>query len=56
MLLHEFLERSAERLADKEALVCQGQRLSFGEIDRRSSSLGNALIDEGLRRHDRAAI
>ncbi|MFC1944968.1 AMP-binding protein [Chloroflexota bacterium] len=56
MLLNRFLEDSADRYTDKEALVCQGQRLCYAEIEGQANALGNALVAGGLRRQDRAAV
>lgn len=56
MLLNEFLEQSAERLPDKVALVYQGKRFTYSEIDKSSNSLANALISQGLKKQNRAAI
>lgn len=55
-LLHEYLDRTARRLPRKTALVCEGRRWSYGEIDAQSSSLARSLIDRGLRRQDRVVI
>ena len=56
MLLNEFLERSAEAFPDKEALVSGKRRLSFSEVELQANSIANGLLEEGLQRHDRAAI
>jgi acyl-CoA synthetase (AMP-forming)/AMP-acid ligase II len=56
MLLNEFLEKSAELYPNKIALVFQDQRLTFTQIDNAANSLSNALIDEGFRRQDKAAV
>ena len=56
MLLNEFLEKSAELYPDKVSLICQEQRLTYIEIDSAANSLGNALIDEGFQKQDRAIV
>ena len=56
MLVNEFLENSAEKSPDKTALVCGGERLSFSDIEKRSNSFGNALLDGHVERQDRVAI
>lgn len=56
MLVNEFLEESAKRLPEKVALVCQGKRFTYSEIDKASNSLANALVSMGLERQDRVAI
>src|SRR6185369_14614415 len=56
MLVHHFLEHSAERLPDKEALVCGGQRLTYAAVEERANRLAHALRAYGLRPGDRAAV
>ena len=56
MLVHHFLEHSAERFPDKSALICGDQRLTYSMIDIMSNRLASALVDMGLRRQDRVAI
>jgi long-chain acyl-CoA synthetase len=56
MLVQDFLHHSAQRLPDKVALVCDGQRLTYAEIDLMANRLANALIGHGVRRGDRVAI
>ena len=53
MLVQEFLENSADRLPGKVALVCDGQRLTYSEIETRANRLANALRMHGLERGDR---
>lgn len=55
-LVQEFLEHSAERLPDKVALICEGRRLTYAELDRMGNRLANALIAGGFERGDRLAI
>ncbi len=56
MLVHEFLTRSASRLPKKVALVCNGRRLTYAQLDEMSDRLGNALALGGVKRGDRVAI
>lgn len=56
MLVHEFLEGSASRFPDKVALICEGQRLTFLEMEGLANRLSNALIEAGFQRQDRGAI
>jgi amino acid adenylation domain-containing protein len=56
MLVHEFLTRTAARLPDKIALVCDQRRLTYGELDAMSSRLANALAERGVDRGDRVAL
>ena len=56
MLVQHFLENSAARFPDKTALVCNGQRLTYAEIDSQANQLANALLDHGVQRRDRVVI
>lgn len=56
MLVHEFLENSADRLPAKIGLVCDGQRLTYAEIEARANRLANALKAHGLQRGERVVI
>jgi long-chain acyl-CoA synthetase len=56
MLVNNFLEESARHLPDKVALICEQERLTYGEIDRRAEALASYLKRLGLERQDRVAI
>jgi amino acid adenylation domain-containing protein len=56
MLVHEFLERSAGRLPDKEALVAGDVRLTYRELDAAANRLARALGESGVEYGDRVAI
>ena len=56
MLLNHFLEKSAEKFPDKIALVCQGQRLTYQQINSSANRLASGLKDFGVERGDRVAI
>lgn len=56
MLVQDFLYSSAERLPDKTALVCGGERLTYREIDQMSNRLAHALRQAGVQRGGRVAI
>lgn len=56
MLVHNLLQKSAENLPNKEALICNGTRLTFLEIETFSNCLANALKAAGLQKLDRVAI
>jgi len=55
-LVHDFLQQSAERYPDKIALVFEGRRMTYADIEVMSNRLANALIAHDVRRGDRAAI
>lgn len=54
--LQDYLEHSARRLPDKVALVCQKQRLTYAQIDRRANALARTLIERGVTRGDRVIV
>lgn len=56
MLVHQMLERSADRLADKVALIFGHQRLTYAEIDCQANRLAHALKSLGVERGDRIAL
>src|SRR5262245_38563848 len=56
LLVRDFLERSAQRLPEKVALVCDGQRLTYRQLDEMANRLANALVAFGVGRGDRVAI
>jgi amino acid adenylation domain-containing protein len=55
-LLCDYLIDSARSLPDKVALVCDGQRLTYRELDARSNALANALVRRGVTRGDRVLV
>ncbi len=55
MLLHQLFEQSVSQSPTKEALVFEGQRLTYADIDRRASQLAAALQQRGVQRGDRVA-
>jgi amino acid adenylation domain-containing protein len=54
--LHDYLIESARRLPDKVALVCQEQRVTYGDLDRQSNALAHALVGRGVKRGDRVVV
>lgn len=56
LLVHQFLEHSATRTPDKIALVCDGQRLTYSEIEAMANRLANALRERGVQRGDRVVL
>jgi acyl-CoA synthetase (AMP-forming)/AMP-acid ligase II len=56
MLVQHFLENSASRLPDKVALICDGKRLTYSEINRQADQLASALANLGIKRQDRVVI
>lgn len=56
MLLHHWLEQHARNTPQKIALVCENERLTYGDIDSRARALAATLQSCGLQRGDRVAI
>ncbi len=56
LLVQDFLEHSADRLPSKTALVCDGQRLTYAQVDEMANRLAHALIAGGVVRGDRVGL
>ena len=56
MLVDRLLSLAAERTPEAEALVCAGQRLSYGELDAAAMRVAGGLRALGVHRGDRVAI
>lgn len=55
-LLHHWVSEQAARRPEATAVVHGSQRLSYAELDRRSSQLANLLRSNGCRRGDRVCF
>ncbi|MBF0392501.1 MAG: AMP-binding protein [Alphaproteobacteria bacterium] len=53
ILVHDFLTASAARFPQRAALIRDGRRVSFAELDRDSDQLAAAFQDWGLTRGER---
>lgn len=56
MLIHQFLENSASRLPDKQALILSGKRVTYSRLDSSANSLANWFIQSGMQPGDRVLI
>ena len=56
LLVRDFLEHSAARLPEKIALVCDGRRVKYGELDMMANRLAHALRKVGVCRGDRVTL
>ena len=56
MKLGSILSGNARRIPDKIAVVCGARRISFGELDRRSDQIANALLARHIGVGDRVAV
>jgi amino acid adenylation domain-containing protein len=54
--LHDYLEHAARTRGGEVALVCAGQRLTYGELDARANGLAHALVERGVERGDRVVV
>ncbi|HSJ52867.1 MAG TPA: AMP-binding protein, partial [Anaerolineae bacterium] len=54
--MQHFLEESTKRSPWKVGLICDGQRLTYGELENRSNRLAHALRDRGLQRGERVVF
>ncbi|UCG07155.1 MAG: AMP-binding protein, partial [Desulfobacterales bacterium] len=55
-LIHHFLENSADRLPEKEAVVDNGLRFSFSDIEIKANKITNWLLELGICKGDRVGL
>lgn len=56
VLVHEFLELSAERDPDALALVHDAERTTYGELDRGANRIARLLVREGILPGERVGL
>ena len=56
MLVHDFLQLSAERVPDKVALVCNRRRVTYAELDTLANRLAHGFASHGVARGDRVVV
>jgi acyl-CoA synthetase (AMP-forming)/AMP-acid ligase II len=56
ILIHHFLEQSANLYSQKVALLHEGERITYQEINSQANSLAHYLIERGVNRGDRVAL
>jgi len=54
--IHHFLETGAEAFPEKAAVVHDGNRLSYREVNEQSNRFAHALLGQGIRAGDRVAL
>ncbi len=52
----EFLQISSMMVPDREALVCEGRRVTYMEMAQRVNRLANALLSLGITRRDKVVV
>jgi amino acid adenylation domain-containing protein len=55
-LLHHLLSDSAERYPDRTAVACEGEAMTYAELDRESSLLASGLAAVGIEKGARIGI
>ena len=56
LFVQDSLEQSARRTPSKVALICDGQRLTYAEVDAMANRLASALEAHGVARGDRVVL
>jgi acyl-CoA synthetase (AMP-forming)/AMP-acid ligase II len=56
MIVGKYLERQAQQRPDKVALICNEVTLTFAEINLKANRLANWLLDQGVKKGDRAVM
>ena len=46
--VHELIAREAKQTPEREAVVCEGEAISYGELNRRANQLGRYLRKKGV--------
>lgn len=52
-LVHDILKENVAEHPDKVALICDGQRLTYSQIDEKANRLANVFHSNGVRQGDR---
>src|SRR3954453_20262790 len=54
--LASIIRHHARQAPEKEAIVWENLRLSYGELDRLSNKVANALVEMGIGHNDKVAL
>ena len=54
--LADLFETAADAVAEREALVCEGRRLTFAQFDERATRLAHVLADMGIGRGSHVGV
>lgn len=52
----DIITNSARRYPHKPAVISEGRRVSYAELNDRANRLANALLEQGIKKGDRVAI
>ena len=55
-LLHQMIDRAAQRRPEAPAIRCDGEELSYEQLARRMGGAARVLLDGGLERRQRVAV
>lgn len=56
VILHQYLQQTTERFADKTALICDDRNWTYRDLSDQSDRLATGLVESGIRRQDRVII
>jgi len=56
VLLHQSIERAAKRWPNKLAFRSGGEGINFTELDLKTNSLANLLLEQGVKKGDRVGV
>ncbi|NJN55427.1 MAG: long-chain fatty acid--CoA ligase, partial [Anaerolineae bacterium] len=56
LMVQDFLENSADRTPQKEALICGSDRLTYTQVDEMANRFANYLRANGIGRGDRVVL
>lgn len=56
MSIHSLLRTTAKEYPDKQAIFCEGQSISYMELDSQVDNLARGLIDLGLKHQERVGV
>ncbi|MDA1212135.1 MAG: amino acid adenylation domain-containing protein [Planctomycetota bacterium] len=54
--LHEYIEAQVRKTPDAEALVCEGHRVTYAELNRRANRIAHRLVELGVSANSFVAV
>ena len=55
-LIHQAVDRTAERFSENEAVRCYDQSLTYAQLAQKTNCLAHTLCRQGVQRGDRVGI